>query len=148
MSTATQYHIRWLIRRDLDEIHVIERDHACGLSEEEIMCAMRQKNQIGVVAESCDGPIDGYAIYSLQRTHYRIERLAVHKICHRSGVGRTIVNRIKEKLSRDRFAIEASVPEWNVKAQLFFASCGFVAIGCDGDAIEFRFENTGVASSG
>lgn len=143
MNTTTKHNIRWLIRRDMDEINCIEHDHQCGLSEETIRGHLKQRNCIGIVAESPDGPIDGYAIYTLHPSHFRLERIAVHRMCHRSGVGKAMVERLKERCSfknERRNAIEVDVPEINLAAQLFFQSCGFRAIGCDGDMIAFRFE--------
>ena len=143
-SVSAHHNLRWLIRRDMPEVLGIEADYRCGLSEQAIKGQLKQRNAIGIVAEAADGPIDGYCIYTLHPDSFRIERLAVHKMAVRSGIGRKMVERLQERLTfagGKRFAIEVDVPERNLPAQLFFAACGLRAIGCFGGWIAFRYES-------
>jgi len=143
-AATTEHQVRWLIRRDLDEVNSIERDHPDGLFDAEIMRHLKQRNCIGVVAEACDGPIDGYMIYALEPESIHLIRIAVSSHAIRTGVGRKMVHRLQDKLTfqgEKRCAITVDVDERNLRAQLFFAACGFRAIGCDDEVIWFRFEN-------
>ncbi|MCA9038691.1 MAG: ribosomal-protein-alanine N-acetyltransferase RimI, partial [Planctomycetaceae bacterium] len=49
---ASRTQIRWLIRRDMDEVLTIERNSfQFAWNEEEFLCCLRQRNCIGTVAE-------------------------------------------------------------------------------------------------
>ena len=49
---ASRTQIRWLIRRDMDDVLAIERaSFQFPWTEEEFLCCLRQRNCIGTVAE-------------------------------------------------------------------------------------------------
>ncbi len=121
--------IRWLIRRDMDEILNIERQSfGRPWSEDGFLSALRQRNCIGTVAE-LDHRIVGFMIYELHKSMLRILNFAVAPEARRNGVGRQMVQRLVDKLTQQRRnEIVLEVRETNVDAQLFFASAGFRAV--------------------
>ena len=121
--------IRWLIRRDMDEVLAIERSSfEFPWTEEEFLCCLRQRNCIGTVAE-LDHEIVGFMIYELHQSMLRILNFAVSPDHRRQGVGRQMVQRLIDKLSQQRRReIVLEVRETNLDAQLFFSGNGFRAL--------------------
>ena len=121
--------IRWLIRRDMDEVLGIERgSFEFPWTEEEFLCCLRQRNCIGTVAE-LDHEIVGFMIDELHQSMLRILNFAVAPKYRRQGVGRQMVQRLVDKLSQQRRReIVLEVRETNLSAQLFFSSCEFRAL--------------------
>jgi ribosomal-protein-alanine N-acetyltransferase len=126
---ASRTQIRWLIRRDMDEVLAIERSSfQFPWTEEEFLCCLRQRNCIGTVAE-LDHKIVGFMIYELHKSMLRILNFAVAPEVRRNGIGRQMVQRLVDKLSQQRRReIVLEVRETNVPAQLFFANNGFRAV--------------------
>ncbi len=121
--------IRWLIRRDMDEVLAIERgSFEYPWTEEEFLCCLRQRNCIGTVAER-DHRIVGFMIYELHQSMLRILNFAVSPDHRREGIGRQMVQRLIDKLSQQRRReIVLEVRETNLAAQLFFGACRFRAL--------------------
>ena len=85
-NVAQQAQIRWLIRRDMDEVLAIERSSfEFPWTEEEFLCCLRQRNCIGTVAE-LDHEIVGFMIYELHQSMLRILNFAVSPNLRRQGV--------------------------------------------------------------
>lgn len=126
---ASRTQIRWLIRRDMDEVLGIERgSFQHPWSEDEFLSCLRQRNCIGTVAE-LDHRVVGFMIYELHKSMLRILNFAVCPDLRRNGIGRQMVQRLVDKLSQQRRReIVLEVRETNVPAQLFFAASGFRAI--------------------
>lgn len=126
-SLRTQ--IRWLIRRDMEEVLQIERSSfEFPWTEEEFLTCLRQRNCIGTVAEF-DHQIVGFMIYELHQSMLRILNFSVAPNFRRKGVGQQMVQRLIDKLSQQRRReIVLEVRETNLSAQLFFADCGFRAL--------------------
>jgi len=140
MRAATQYNIRWLIRRDMDEVLYIERGTFDQWSEPDILAQCKKRNCIGVVAESSDGPIDGWMVYELHRNHIKLIRIAVCTRDRRCGIGTRLIERLKDKLEQQRRnRIEVIVDGRSVTAQMFFSACGFHATPMADDQIRFEF---------
>ncbi len=145
--------IRWLIRRDMDEVLEIERrSFQFPWTEEEFLVCLRQRNCIGTVYESPQGYIHGFMIYELHKWSLRLLNFAVAPEVRQTGVGRAMVQRLIDKLSQQRRRfIEAEVRETNLKAQLFFSGAGFKAVSVlrrhyddtDEDAYLFRYSLPG-----
>ncbi len=133
MSTTSQdglqLHIRWMIRRDMPEVLAIENESfEFPWSDEDFIRCLRQRNCIGMVAES-EGRVLGFMIYELHNTRIHLLNFAVASQCRRQGVGSRMVEKLVGKLShqrRTRIALE--VRETNLAAQLFFRQNGFRAI--------------------
>jgi ribosomal-protein-alanine N-acetyltransferase len=144
-----QPQVRWLIRRDMPEVMEIEnRSFQFCWTEDDFLAVLRQRNAIGTVYESPAGLIHGFMIYELHAKTLRILNLAVAPEVRRTGVGRTMVKRLIDKLSQQkRCFIEAEVRETNLNAQVFLSSAGFRAVrvlrrhydDTDEDAILFRY---------
>ena len=141
--------VRWLIRRDMDQVLEIEtRSFEFPWTEAEFLACLRQRNCIGCVYESPAGLIHGFMLYELHQNMLRLLNLAVAPEVRRTGVGRTMVKRLIDKLSQQRrHTVEAEVRETNVAAQVFLASAGFRAVrflrrhydDTDEDAFLFRY---------
>lgn len=123
------FHVRWMIRRDMQEVLAIEAESfEFPWSEEEFIRCLRQRNCIGMVAELND-QIVGYMIYELHKNRLHVLNFAVDAAGRRQGVGAKMIAKLIGKLSpqrRSRILLE--VRETNLAAQLFFRSQGFRAV--------------------
>lgn len=128
-ATATRTHIRWLVRRDLDEVMRIERtSFEFPWKNDDFIRCLRQRNCIGMVAEK-DDRVVAFMIYELCKSRIHVLNFAIDEAVRRSGVGRQMVDKLKAKLSaqrRNRIALE--VRETNLAALVFFRSLGFRAV--------------------
>jgi [ribosomal protein S18]-alanine N-acetyltransferase len=122
-------HIRWMIRRDMQEVLQTEQaSFEFAWSEEDFLRCLRQRNCIGMVAEQGERVV-GFMIYELHKTKLHILNFAVHPNCRRIGVGSQMIAKLISKLSSHRRTrITLEVRETNLCAQLFFRSQGFRAV--------------------
>ena len=148
MTRATeQLQIRWMIRRDMQEVYAIERQcFSEPWTEDEFLQQTSQRNVIGCVAE-IGNEIVGYMIYELHKGNLNIINLAVKPDRQRQGIGTAMIDGMKLKLSSQRRTqLWAAVSEVNLVGQLFFQKQRFVAIEIlrefhgDRDAYDFCFE--------
>jgi len=130
--TASQTHMRWMIRRDLPDVLEIERaSFEFPWAEDDFIRCLRQRNCIGVVAEF--GPNGakeraGYIVYELHAGRFHVLSFAVHPKFRRSGVGAAMLDWLKGRLGRlNRRHIFFEIRESNVPAQLFARAQGFRA---------------------
>ena len=121
--------IRWMIRRDHDEVLEIERQSFENpWTEDDLLAFLLQRNSIGSVFEH-DRQVVGYMLYELHRYRIRIVDFAVATEFRRCGIGRHMVERLIDKLSQQkRNSITLEVREKNLPAQLFFSAMGFRAV--------------------
>jgi len=121
--------IRWLIRRDMDEICSIERrSFDQPWSEEEFLTCLRQRNCIGTVIE-LGQRVYGFMVYELHGNKLVLLNLAVDPEYRRTGRGGRMVQRLIDKLSQQRRRdIECEIRDSNLAAQLFFQRLGFRAV--------------------
>ncbi|MCS7167576.1 MAG: ribosomal protein S18-alanine N-acetyltransferase [Gemmatales bacterium] len=121
--------VRWMIKRDMPEVLAIEQASFDNpWSEEDFLNALRQRNCIGMVAETHDQLL-GFIVYELQKSQMVVLNLAVHPQFRRQGIGRLMMERLISKLSQQRRnKITLQVRESNLPAQLFFKALGFQAI--------------------
>jgi ribosomal-protein-alanine N-acetyltransferase len=144
-------HIRWMIRRDMEE--ALEIENQCfefPWSEDDFTRCLRQRNCIGMVAE-CDDPsrmagssdrIVGFMIYELHKTRLHVLNFAVAREFRRLGVGTQMIHKLIGKLSHQRRSrILLEVRETNLAAQLFFRKCGFRAVSVLRDFYEDTTED-------
>jgi len=128
-KSQVRVHIRWMIRRDMNDVLEIERGgFEYPWSEDDFVRCLRQRNCIGMVAE-IDDRVVGFMIYELHRSRLHVVNFAVHPEFRRQGIGRQMIDKLIGKLSaqrRNRIMLE--VRETNLPAQLFFRECGFRAI--------------------
>lgn len=128
-TTTIKVHIRFMIRKDLQEVLQIEEDsHTYPWSEDEFRKSLRKRNHIGMVAE-LNHKVVGFIVYELHKTEYAIHDLGVHSEYRRCGIGAQIIERLIDKLSLDkRPRITLNARETYLDAQLFFQKMGFKAI--------------------
>lgn len=121
-------HIRWMIRRDMPEVLATElASFEYAWTEEDFLRCLRQRNCIGMVAETDDHVI-GFMIYELHRTQLHILNFAVHPDVRRTGIGRQMLHKLVNKLSTHRRQkITLAVRERNLDAQVFFRQHDFKA---------------------
>jgi ribosomal-protein-alanine N-acetyltransferase len=122
-------HVRWMIRRDMQEVLAIEEQaFEFPWAEEDFVRCLRQRNCIGMVAEVADSVV-GFMIYELHRARLHVLNFAIARSHRRLGVGGLLVDKLSGKLTPERRShILLEVRETNLPAQLFFRSCGFRAI--------------------
>lgn len=126
----TRVHVRWMIRRDMPEVLSIE--NGCfeyPWREDDFIRCLRQRNNIGMVAEDYEGGgLLGYMVYELHPRYVHILNLAVDRMSWRQNVGHQLVEKLKGKLNVNRrHTLSLEVRETNLAAQLFFKSQGFRA---------------------
>lgn len=145
-------HIRWMIRRDMAEVLATELasfDYAW--TEDDFLRCLRQRNCIGMVAETDDRVI-GFMIYELHRSRLHILNFAVHPEYRRTGIGAQMLGKLVNKLSTHRRQrITLAVRESNLDAQMFFRQFDFKAMrvlrkyyedsGEDAFQMEFRVDD-------
>lgn len=141
-SAKLAVHIRWMIRRDMDEVQKIERaSFEFPWSEEDFIRCLRQRNCIGMIAEH-DTRVVGSMIYELHRNRLHVLNFAVHPDFRRRRVGNQMLQKLAGKLSPQRRArILLEVRETNLNAQLFFRDQGFRAVSLLRDFYEDTTED-------
>lgn len=122
-------HIRWMIRRDIEEVVQIESQaHSMWpWAEEDFLKHLRQRSMIGMVAEIGEKVV-GFMVYELHKAKLEILNLAVDLNYKGKGIGQCMVDKLKAKLSQHRRTyVSIHVRETNLPAQLFFKHVGFQA---------------------
>jgi ribosomal-protein-alanine N-acetyltransferase len=146
-------HVRWLVRRDLPEVLEIERaSFPCGWDEDYLLKFLRTREVIGHVAETPSGRVVGYMIYLLGNREIRLLRLAVHPDSRRSGVGRALVEKARNKVGHRRPVLTIYVRESNLGACKFYNAAGIPAVavlpGHYGDEDGYLFEYAALPEGG
>lgn len=132
-------HIRWMIRRDLPEVLLIEAASAHPWTEEDFLRCLRQRNCIGMVAEQGNRVV-GFMIYELWKKKLVILNLSVHPEYRRRGVGSRMLAILVSKLAvHRRTHLVVDVRETNLELQLFFQRHGFLAT----DVLRSWYEDSG-----
>ncbi|HHM13020.1 MAG TPA: GNAT family N-acetyltransferase, partial [Planctomycetaceae bacterium] len=91
-----------MIRRDMPEVLAIEKaGFEFPWSEDEFVRCLRQRNCIGMVAET-DEQIVGFMIYELHKNRLHVLNFAVHPAFRRRGIGRQMIEKLISKLSSQR----------------------------------------------
>ncbi len=121
--------IRWLIRRDMEDVLRIEKStYGQAWTDEDFLTCLRQRNCIGMVAEH-DQKIVGFMIYELHKSRLHILNFAVDPECRRGGIGTQMVLRLIDKLSQQhRNEILIEIRERDLETQLFFQKQSFKAV--------------------
>lgn len=138
MSIIQNVQVRWLIRKEMDQVLKIENE--CFDSPYDLdwfMANLRRTNVIGMVADCGRNEIAGFMLYELYKDHIVLLNFAVAARFQRQGVGTAMVQRILDKLSfQRRNAVEVMTSDKNVGSHLFFRSCGFKAVSVIRDHFE------------
>ena len=148
-------HIRWMIRRDMQEVLAAEQQSfEFPWCEEDFIRCLRQRNCIGMVAEH-DERVVGFMIYELHKNRLHILNFAVHEAFRRRGVGGQMSRKLISKLSHERRSrILLEIRETNLPGQLFFRQLGFRAVSVlrdfyedtTEDAYLMQYRHTGAAA--
>jgi ribosomal-protein-alanine N-acetyltransferase len=97
-------------------------------SEQEFIRCLRQRNCIGMVAESNEKVV-GFMVYELHKNRLHVLNIAVHPDHRRTGIGNAMIEKLVSKLSfQRRTRILLEIRETNLDAQLFFKNLEFRAI--------------------
>ena len=138
-------HIRWMIRRDMEEVLAMEQaNYDPPWCEEDFLSALRQRNCIGMVAESPDDSSVGFSvfgamIYELHTHSLVVSNFCVHPAHRHRGIGTAMVNKLKSKLSSmRRLSVAFVLRESNLSGLMFLKRQGFIATRF----IRDRFEKT------
>lgn len=118
----------WIVRGDLPQVLEIERaSFAFPWNEAELLEALLERGCVGVVA-ALHRQVTGFVLYETHPRSIEIVNLAVAPPMRRKGVGRAIVDFLKEKLPHGgRNELRACVGDDSLEAQLFLQSQGFRA---------------------
>lgn len=144
--TETLVHVRWMIRRDMEEVLHIAADCALPWGQEDFLHALRQRNCIGMIAEVKD-VVTGFMVYELNSGFFTLLNFAVDPHWWERGVGTAMMNKLTSKLGEHRRTrIECVVPERSVALQCWLRGRGFKATKVlrghfeieDGFAMEYR----------
>ena len=142
LKKPLRVHIRWMIRRDMQEVLQIEAEgFEFPWCEDDFVRCLRQRNCIGMVAEH-DERVVGFMIYELHKTRLHLLNFAVETEHRRHEVGSQMLTKLIGKLSsgrRTRIVLE--VRETNLAAQLFFRARGFRAVSLLRDFYEDTTED-------
>jgi ribosomal-protein-alanine N-acetyltransferase len=142
--------VRWILRRDMPEVLNIEQlGFSFPWTEEDFVRCLRQRNCIGMVAES-NQQVRGYMIYELHADRLHLLNFAVLPSWQRFGVGQQLIQKLVSKLSPQRRSrINCEVRESNLSALLFLKAQGFRATAVlrdfyedtteDAYAMQFRY---------
>lgn len=125
--TSVKPHIRWMIRRDLDEIVKIENDIYVSPNDADSLLTFLSRNDItGLVIEE-GGYIVGYAIYQMKKHSFFIWNLTIARHHQGRGYGKMLLKKLMCKMSVYlHHTIKIEVLETNLASQLFLRSCGFM----------------------
>lgn len=121
--------MRWLLRRDIDEILEIEK--SCFPNpwcENDFVLCLRKETCIGVVLEDLSKNMVGYSVYEFNQNSIDVLNFAINPHQQKKGYGSHMLNSLKNRLEKKRRKfLSTTVAEGNLKAQLFFQKNGFVA---------------------
>jgi ribosomal-protein-alanine N-acetyltransferase len=129
LAPQLRVHIRWMIRRDMEQVLKIEQEcFEFSWTEEDFVRCLRQRNCIGMVAEH-DDRVVGFMVYELHKNRLHVLNFAVGEEFRRRGVGCQMMEKLIAKLSaKRRTRILLEVRETNLAAQLFFRDMNFRTI--------------------
>jgi len=134
----TELLARWTLKRDTQAIVDIGKVYADPWNEDDIIRHLRHRNAIGITLEHLNEVI-GWMTYELYPDRLNLSRLMIKESRLRHGYGTFLMSYLTNKLSvQRRTNITIEVNERNVRAQLFFHKCGFIASPC-GDVISMKY---------
>lgn len=147
--------VRPLRRDDLPSCHRIDRVACPGTNWDEAKwhdtfpvypALVAVQSGIGITFPA----VAGFVVYSVRSTHVRIEKLAVHPRCWRTGVGTILVGAIVDIVrtnGRNFAGITVPLDLQHVAALSFFKYLGWIGYLTDaGDAVSLVRENRRVSS--
>lgn len=142
MKTSINESIRWLIRRDMDDvIQIDDVGYVEPWSESKFISTLRKNSVIGVVATNGFNRPIGFCLYKQQKTQVEILRMAVSPQWRRSGIASAMIDRLKEKIvNQRRCGLVCEVDGHSIFSQLCFCANGFTGHVMADDRILFLWE--------
>ena len=127
-QTLKLVRVRWMVKEDLDAVFRIENESfEYPWQPEDFVRVLLRKGDLAMVAE-IGRQVAGFIVYEVGRAKIHVLNLAVSADHRRRGVGRAMVDRLKENLvPQGRSRITLEIGERNLDGQLFFREQGFVA---------------------
>lgn len=146
----SDFHIRWMIRRDLPEVLAIDRQSWIEPWDDlRFNDQLRHPKIVGQVVQPAvwtygEPPIVGYMVYQFSRDRIRLVRLAVHPSHRRKGIGRAMIEKLLTKCrpkGESPRVLQIVVPEDDLPTQLWLRACGIRARGVrrEDEAIVFEW---------
>lgn len=121
-------HIRWMIRRDTQEVLDVNQQWSTSWDEDKLVSYLRQRSCIGMVAEY-NGEVVGFLCYTLHKNYLFVDKFLVHEDFIHRGVGDEMVDKLLGKInSHRRTRINAAIPETHLDILLLFQRRGFLAV--------------------
>jgi len=118
-----------MVRRDMAAVLEIEsKSFKFAWDEKTFIQTLRERMVVAFVV-ALDEVVVGYMITNLQKDYIELLNLAVSPSMRRQGVGKLMIDKMKEKLSfekRQRLVVD--IVESNLQAQLFFKANEFLAV--------------------
>jgi len=125
VKTEPSIHIRWMLRRDMQEIMVIENEvFNDPFSEEQILGILKRKNIIGMVAE-IENKVAAYMIYEFFDNRINVIKFAIPEFMNQQ-IADQMIQKLKSKLQK-KHHLDFCVAESNLKVQLFLKQHSFLA---------------------
>ena len=115
-------YVRWLIRSDMPEVLALDGADGVGWGEDEILRYLRDRKQIGFVAERGEKLV-GFILYHLGEQAFEVDRLAGD-----DAAVRGLVKRLLEKTSGRRRRVEIWIEEQDLGKQLVLRGLGVRAV--------------------
>jgi ribosomal-protein-alanine N-acetyltransferase len=128
-TNQTEIDVRFMIRRDIPEIALIEEaSFEYPFTVEEIRRANKDIAFSAMVA-MVRGRVVGHMLYEVHQSRLLLRSLAVTPAYRRCGVGKALIERLISELRMPkRNRITAEVRDSNLDAQLFLRDFGFRAV--------------------
>ena len=165
VPVTIKVHIRWMIRRDMPEVVLIDKlsfPEERQWGEEGLLRKLRQRNCIGMVAEVGESVL-GFMVYELNEGHLHLLKLAVDPAVRRlgwvksdlghigryelvkGGVGTVLIGKLKGKVGGGyrRKAITIAVEEQLLGVQLWLRGQGFRCTGSLDGELFFTYKLAG-----
>lgn len=121
--------LRWMIWQDLPEvIELAKQTPEAAWTEQDLRSRLGQRDTIGIIAERND-TIEAFVVYEVHPNRLHVTNFIVSERLRRQGVGKTIIDKLKNKLDPERKnRITFNVSEYNLVAQQFLRAMGFRAV--------------------
>ena len=140
MKIAEDIDLRWMIRRDDDEIIKINQQSGLPtMTADSLLKWARKSNSIGMVADTSRRVV-GFILYELRRDSIHIERMAVAPSDRRCGIGAAMIDRLIGKLhNQRRKSLTINCDLSNLEGLEFLRRNGFIATSMRGDVVEMTY---------
>lgn len=129
MMAADTFRIRWMVRKDLEQVlHIEKHSFEYPWKKEDFVKFVRHHQAHAKVVEYAEQVL-GYVMYVKSPQLIQIDNLAVHPEYLRHGIGSVMMEHLEKMLSAaGPERIRLLVSEANLTMHLFLKSSGFQAV--------------------